>query len=267
MPNTNAPHVVITGASEGLGLAMTRALIARGARVTAMARGTHGFDEARAAGATTVVADATDGTFMRHVVATEQPDVLILNAGARLPMKPIDEQTWEEYAGAWNTDVKAGLVGTQAALSVPMRPGTRVLIMSSGAAMVMSVPFIDPASLRLSGGYVGAKRMLWFMAHQANAISEERGLGIHFQVLVPAQLIPGTRLGHSVATAYAELEGVTPEEHVLNRYGSILEPQRLGEMVAELVTVPRYATGVAYGFRADAGIIPLDMAAQPAGAH
>jgi hypothetical protein len=128
---------------------------------------------------------------------------------------------------------------------------------------VLSVPFIEPSSLRLSGGYVGAKRMLWFMAHQANAVSDERGLGLKFQVLVPAQLIPGTALGHAAAAAYAEIEGVTPEEHVLHRYGSILEPSRLGEMVADVVADPRYADGVAYGFRADAGIIPLDMELQP----
>jgi hypothetical protein len=37
--------------------------------------------------------------------------------------------------------------------------------------------------------------MLWFMAHSANAVSRERGLGLHFQVLVPCQLMPGTTLG------------------------------------------------------------------------
>ena len=59
--------------------------------------------------------------------------------------------------------------------------------------------------------------------------------------------------------AYAEIEGVTPEEHVLQRYGSILEPARLGEMVADVVENPRYGNGVAYGFRLDAGVFPLDL--------
>jgi hypothetical protein len=58
--------------------------------------------------------------------------VLILNAGARLPMKAIDEQTWDEFSTARNTDVKAGLTGIQAALKTPMNPGGRVLVMSSG---------------------------------------------------------------------------------------------------------------------------------------
>jgi len=261
--NATGRHIMITGGSQGLGLAMTRAFIERGARVTAIARGVEGLDRAREAGATIIAGDATDAELMTRAVSAGQPDVLILNAGARLASKPIDEQTWEEYSAIWNTDVKAGLAGTQAALYVPMRPGSRVLLMSSGAAMVLSVPYIEPASLWLSGGYVGAKRMVWYMAHQANAVSRKRGLGVEFQVLVPAQLMPGTPLGHAVAAAYARYEGTTAEEHVLRRYGSILDPEHFGKMVAELVGDARYESGVAYGFRADAGIMPLDVPVQP----
>lgn len=259
MRNLNGRHAVVTGASEGLGLAMAEALLARGARVTGIARRAETLTRAQELGVSVIAGDATDADLMTHVVAAEQPDILILNAGARLRMQSVDRVPWADYSVAWNTDVKGGLVGVQAALNTPMRPGSRVFLMSSGAAMVMGVPFIDPASLRLSGGYVGAKRMLWYMAHQANTVSRERGLGVTFQVLVPAQLIPGTALGHAAAAAYAALEGVTPEEHVLQRYGSILEPARLGEMVADVVADSRYADGVAYGFRADVGIIPLDV--------
>lgn len=44
-------RVVITGGSEGLGLAMVRALIARGARVTVIARHKAKFAAAERAGA------------------------------------------------------------------------------------------------------------------------------------------------------------------------------------------------------------------------
>ncbi len=247
MQALNGKRVVVTGGSEGLGLSMVEALVRSGAHVTALAR-----DRAKLAAAERVGAAVV-------AVADEEPDVLILNAGARLPMKPIDEQSWAEFSIAWNTDVKAGLVGIQAALKTPMTPGGRVLVMSSGASMVLSVPYIQPDSLRLSGGYVGAKRMLWFMAHSANAVSREHGLGLHFQVLVPGQLMPDTKLGHQVATAYAEIEGVSAEEHVIGRYGSILRPAEVGQRVAELLADSRYITGVAYGFRANSPIIPLDI--------
>jgi hypothetical protein len=101
--------------------------------------------------------------------------------------------------------------------------------------------------------------MLWFMAHSANAVSREHGLGLHFQVLVPSQLMPDTKLGHQVATAYAEIEGVSADEHVIRRYGSILRPADVGQRVAELLADSRYITGVAYGFRANSPIIPLDI--------
>jgi len=259
MQNLNGKRVVITGGSQGLGLAMVEALAARGANVTAIGRDRAKLFAAEQAGAAVIAGDATDATLMNSVVREEMPDVLILNAGARPPMKPIDQQSWDEFSTAWNTDVKAGLVGIQAALNTPMKRGGRVLVMSSGASMVLAVPFIAPESLRLSGGYIGAKRMLWFMAHSANAVSRERDLGIHFQVLVPCQLIPGTTLGHQVAAAYAEIEGVSVEEHVMQRYGSILRPAQVGERVAELLVDPRYMQGIAYGFRSDGDILPLDV--------
>src|SRR5260370_7253882 len=172
--------MVVNGGSEGLGLAMVEALAASGAHVTALARDPVKLAAAERVGAAVVAGDATDAAVMNSIVGDEAPDVLILNAGARLPMKPIDEQSWDEFSTHWNTDVKAGLVGMQAALKVPMTPGGPILIMSSRASMVLSPPPIQPQTLRLSGGYVGAKRMLWFMAHCANAVSPEGGLQLHF---------------------------------------------------------------------------------------
>ena len=242
---------------------MVEALTACGANVTAISRDRAKLAAAEQAGAAVIAGDATDATLINKVVREELPDLLILSAGARLSMKPIDQQSWDEFSIVWNTDVKAGLVGIQAALHTPMKPGSRVLVMSSGAAMVLAVPFIAPESLRLSGGYIGAKRMLWFMAHSANAVSGERDLGIHFQVIVPCQLIPGTTLGHQVAAAYAEIEGVSIDEHVMQRYGSILRPAQVGEQVAELLGDPRYMYGVAYGFRNESDILPLDVKYDP----
>ena len=59
----------------------------------------------------------------------------------------------------------AGLYWMQAALKTPLKSGSRVLVGSSGAAQNGSP---------LSGGYAGAKRMLWLMAKYANgSISAE----------------------------------------------------------------------------------------------
>src|ERR1700693_4486797 len=144
MQDLKGKRVVITGGSEGLGLAMVEALTARGAHLTAIARDRANLEAAERVGAAVIAGDATDAALVNRIIGDVTPDVLILNAGARLTMKPIDEQSWDEFSTAWNTDVKAGLIGIQAALNVPMKPGGRVLIMSSGASMVLSVPFIKP---------------------------------------------------------------------------------------------------------------------------
>jgi len=259
MTDLRGRRAVVTGGSAGLGLAIVQALRDAQAEVTAIARDDDGLATARYAGANTIAGDATDANLIARVVAEREPDVLILNAGAQPPMASIDEQTWEGFSSTWDTDVRATFVGIQAALGTPMRPGTRVMAMSSGAAMVLSHPAITPRDLRLSGGYVGAKRMIWFMAHQANAVSEERGLDIHFQVLVPGQLIGSTKLGRQVALAYAEIEGVSVDEHIVQRYGSHLQPSQIGRQVARLIVDPQYGSGVAYGFRADAPILPFDL--------
>ena len=67
-----------------------------------------------------------------------------------------------------------------------------MLISSSGAAICGSP---------LSGGYAGAKRMLWFMAAYANAVATELDLGIRFQALVPQQMTGRRRCGRTGAEA------------------------------------------------------------------
>src|SRR6202041_1604993 len=110
-------------------------LAACGANVIAIGRNRATLSAAENAGAAVIAGDATDASLMNKVVREEVPDVLILNAGARPPIKPIDQQNWDEFSTVWNTDVKAGLVGIQAALHPPMKRGGRVLVMSRGAPM------------------------------------------------------------------------------------------------------------------------------------
>src|SRR5580693_9046442 len=96
MQNLNGKRVVITGGSQGLGLAMVEALAACGADVTAIVRDGAKLTGAEQAGAAVIAGDATDTTLMNSVVREEVPDVLILNAGTRLPIKPIDQLSWDE---------------------------------------------------------------------------------------------------------------------------------------------------------------------------
>src|SRR5438105_12521139 len=189
-------NVVVTGGSRGLGLGLVEALVARGARVTVVARGADALESVRARlGVAAICADVRDETAAHRILAEIRPDILVLNAGAKPRMGRLDQLSWADFTVPWESDVKAGLYWLQAALNLPLKPGSRVLVVSSGAAVSGSP---------MSGGYGGAKRMLWFMAKYANGVSEQRKLGISFQAILPRQMILGTGIGDTAAGAYAQ---------------------------------------------------------------
>jgi hypothetical protein len=162
----------------------------------------------------------------------------------------LDQISWADFTVPWETDVKAGLYWLQAALNVPLKPGSRVLVGSSGAAYNGSP---------LSGGYAGAKRMLWFMAKYANDVSQEKGLGLRFQAILPRQMVLGTGTGDAGANAYARAAGIAPEAFVA-RFGAPLPPRDFGEKVVSVLEDPQYDTGLAFGLKGDTGITILEEA-------
>jgi NAD(P)-dependent dehydrogenase (short-subunit alcohol dehydrogenase family) len=243
--------VVVTGGSRGLGLGLVEALVNRGAKVTVVARDQAALAAVkRTFGVAVIPADITDKEAAQRILAEVRPDVVALNAGATPRMGRLDQVSWEDFTATWDTDVKAGLYWLQAALNVPLKPGSRVLVGSSGAAVNGSP---------MSGGYAGAKRMLWTMAKYANGISAEKGLGINFQAIVPLQIIGGTGVGDAGASAYARAVGMKPEQF-LARFGAPLPPREFGEKVASLLNDPKYAEGIAFGLKGDTGITILEGA-------
>jgi NAD(P)-dependent dehydrogenase (short-subunit alcohol dehydrogenase family) len=245
-------NVVVTGGSRGLGLGLVEALVAHGARVTVVARGADALDSVRARlGVAAICADVTDQAAAHRILAEIRPDILALNAGATPRMGRLDQLSWADFSVPWETDVKAGLYWLQAALNLPLKPGSRVLVGSSGAAQNGSP---------LSGGYAGAKRMLWIMAKYANGVSAQKDLGIRFQAIVPQQMIGGTGVGDEGATAYARAMGIKPEEF-LARFGAPLPPRTFGENVVSVLDDPKYAEGFAFGLKGDTGVTMLEGAA------
>ncbi|MES2152491.1 MAG: SDR family NAD(P)-dependent oxidoreductase [Pseudomonadota bacterium] len=244
-------NVVVTGGSRGLGLGLVEALVAQGARVTVVARGAEALEAVRARlGVAAVSADITDEAAAHRILAEVQPDILVLNAGTPPPMGRFDQLSWADFTATWETDVKAGLYWLQAALNQPLKPGSRVLVGSSGAGHTGSP---------LSGGYAGAKRMLWFMAKYANGVSEQKGLAIRFQAIVPMQMVGGTGTGDAGAQAYARAAGLTPEAF-LARFGEPMPPRDFGEMVTTVLNDPKYAEGLAFGLKST-GVTVLEAAA------
>jgi NAD(P)-dependent dehydrogenase (short-subunit alcohol dehydrogenase family) len=249
MGELTGKKAVVTGGSRGLGLGITEALLARGAEVTVVARDRGRLQEvAGRLGVATVAGDIADERLAASVLAELRPDILVLNAGATPTMAPIDELDFAQLSAVWNCDVQAGLHWMKHALRLPLRPGSRVLVGSSGAAVNGSP---------LSGGYAGAKRMLWLMSKYAAGVSAERKLGISFQALLPMQMIGETDLGKAAASAYAASKGV-PLERFLEGFGARMPPRAYGEHVATILLDPKYAAASAFGLKGDSGVTVLD---------
>jgi NAD(P)-dependent dehydrogenase (short-subunit alcohol dehydrogenase family) len=249
--NLKDKNIIVTGGSRGLGLGLVEALVAHGARVTVVARGVEALKAVSARlGVATISADVTDKAAAHRILDEVRPDVLVLNAGATPRMGRLDQLSWEDFSVVWETDVKAGLYWVQAALNLPLKPGSRILVGSSGAAVTGS---------QMSGGYGGSKRMLWFMAKYANGVSQEKDLGLRFQAIVPRQMILGTGIGDAAANAYAGSMGITPEQFVA-RFGAPMPPRAFGDSVVSVLEDPQYAEGIVFGLNGDAGVTVMEGA-------
>jgi NAD(P)-dependent dehydrogenase (short-subunit alcohol dehydrogenase family) len=244
--------IVVTGGTRGLGLGLVEALVDQGAKVTVVAR-----DKAALAAVeqrlrvTAIQADVTEAEAAQRILADVRPDVLVLNAGATPRMERLDQVSWADFSATWETDVKAGLFWLQAALNLPLKPGSRVLVGSSGAAVNGSP---------LSGGYAGAKHMLRLMAKYANGVAKQKELGIRFQAILPMQIIGGTGVGDEASSAYARSMGLERETY-LARFGAPMPPRQFGEHLIAVLEDPEYATGVAFGLKGDTGITVLEAEA------
>ena len=241
--------IVVTGGNRGLGLGLVEALVDQGAKVTVVARDKAALAAVQKRLAVAVIsADVTDEGAAQRILAGVRPEILVLNAGTPPRMGRLDQLSWADFTAPWETDVKGGLYWIQAALNLPLAPGARVLVGSSGAAQQGSP---------LSGGYAGAKRMLWFMAKYANGVAEQKGLGIRFQAIVPRQMLAAGGVGRAGAEAYARRKGITPEAFLAN-FGKPMSARELGDHIVAILTDPRYESAPAFALKGDSGIQALD---------
>lgn len=222
--------VVITGASRGFGAAITQKLLAAGDRVIANARSAASLaalpDHAKLL---KLAGDACDRSFAAQTLAERQPDVVILNAGVIGAIKPVTEQSWQEFSATWNTDVQATLVWSQEAVKAHMS-GLRLIVMSSGAAHGGSP---------LSGGYPGAKRTQWIMTNFFRQECRRLDLDLDFTTVLP-RLAGDTDLSRPAAEAYGARSGVSAEAF-LGKLGAPFDRHRLADAIATLLHDENFA--------------------------
>jgi NAD(P)-dependent dehydrogenase (short-subunit alcohol dehydrogenase family) len=145
-------------------------------------------------------------------------------ASASPHMLPLHEQTWETFSVNWESDVRIAFNWLREALLKPLRRGSRVVVISSGAAL---------AGSPLSGGYDGAKATQRFITGYAQDEANRAGLEITFTAALP-KITPLTDLGRPAIEAYAARAGRSAEEHI-EQLGPVVTPDVAGAALVELV--------------------------------
>jgi 3-oxoacyl-[acyl-carrier protein] reductase len=231
---------IVVGASRGLGRGIATAFAEAGASVVAVSRNAAAFAEP-ANGAGTIqeeVADAGDATVAASLLDRHEPEAVVLVAGASPHMRPLQQQTWETFSVNWQSDVRIAFHWLREALLKPLRPGSRVVVISSGAAL-------NPNGSPLSGGYAGAKATQRLITMYARDEANRAGLDITFTAVFP-YFAPQTDVGRPAVRAYAARAG-QPLEEFLQQQGSLVTPEIAGNALVELMRAD--AATVASGYR------------------
>ncbi|MQM24674.1 SDR family NAD(P)-dependent oxidoreductase [Glycomyces albidus] len=224
MADLDGTTALVVGAGRGLGRGIALALAEAGASVVAVARRRPAFDEPAGAGIRTEAADAAEPETAWRMLDRYAPNVLVLAAGANPVMRPLHHHTWDTFSVNWDADVKIAFTWLREALLQPLPPGSRIVVVSSGAAIGGSP---------VSGGYAGAKAAQRFIAGYAQDESDRAGLGLAVTAVLP-RITPHGEVGARGIRAYAARNGET-EETFLERLGDPLTPELAGTAVLDLV--------------------------------
>ncbi|MGH6654769.1 MAG: SDR family NAD(P)-dependent oxidoreductase, partial [Actinocrinis sp.] len=191
------------------------------------------------------VADAADASVPGTLLDRYDPQVVLLVAGATPQTRPLQEHTWETFSANWDADVRIAFQWLREILLRPLRPGGRVIVMSSGAAL---------AGSPLSGGYAGAKATQRMITGYAQDEAKRAGLDITFTAVLP-KLTPLTDLGRTAVAAYAARGGLSEDAYV-KQLGDPVTPEIAGAAFVELVQTGADSLASSY-LLTGAGLKPL----------
>ena len=228
---------VVTGASKGIGLAATRALVAEGARVVAGARNPEvlsGID-----GVTAVAVDLTaqDGPALlvgRAIDEHGRVDVLVNNVGAvRLRLEDFLATSDAEFEWAMQMNFFTTLRATRAAI-VPM--------VQQGSGSIVNVASVN-AFFQPDAGTIDYGAAKAAVVNLSKSLAQEFGpRGIRVNCISPGPVSTDLWLGeHGVAETVAQASGVdadTARETVIAGIGGFATGRfTTPEEVATLITL------------------------------
>jgi NAD(P)-dependent dehydrogenase (short-subunit alcohol dehydrogenase family) len=206
MPSLAGKKMIVIGGSRGVGRRLVGDAHRGGAQVLAVARREDALRELAQGrpGLKTLSLDATDPDAPSKVFEAMVPDILVICAGAQPSLAPLHEQSWQQFSANWESDVKIAFHFCKAALSLPLPAGTRIVLVSSGAAL---------AGSPLTGGYAGSKRTQLFIANYSQKESDRLRRGLRFVAIAP-RIMVGTELGESAIAAYSNYLGISVDDFV-----------------------------------------------------
>jgi NAD(P)-dependent dehydrogenase (short-subunit alcohol dehydrogenase family) len=247
---------VVTGASRGIGLAVTRGLLAEGVYVTAGARKSSAeLDELAGNGTVRAVeVDLADPGGPARLVsaAGDRIDILVNNVGAA-PFRPggFGEITDEQWQASLTLNLMAAVRTTRAVLPVMVAAGKGAIVNISSANAFLP----DPAVL----DYSAAKAAL---ANFSKSLSKEAGPhGIRVNTISPGPVATDLWLGeHGVAATVSRATGARPgdvqsqaaQQMVTGRF---TRPDEVADLVLILAS-DRTANVTGADITIDGGLIP-----------
>ncbi|MFF3443208.1 SDR family NAD(P)-dependent oxidoreductase [Streptosporangium sp. NPDC002721] len=255
---------VVTGASKGIGLAVTRTLLDEGARVVAASRrSTPELDALGGADLLHVPADLTDPEAPALVVARAVEtfgglDILVNNAGgpppgAALPRFSFLTPTDDDWRAMFEFNLFSVVRAVRAAVPVMLRRGGGAIVnVSSGGARL-------PAPMNVD--YNAAKAGL---SNLTKALSEEFApQGIRVNTVSPGPVRTAWWTEEGGAADIIAAQAGTDRDTVLDSVavemmrlttGRLVEPREVADVVALLVS-PRSASTTGADFAVDAGFL------------
>ena len=205
--NLDGKVAVVTGAGKGIGLAVTKALAAEGARVVAGSLTTGSLDGLKGVTPVAVDLSARDGAAQLVRLAIEehgQLDVLVNNVGAvRMRTQGFLGTSDEDFAWAMEMNFFIALRASRAALTVMVEQGGGAIV---NVASVNA--FFQPDAATID--YGAAKAAL---VNLTKTLSQEFGPhGIRVNAVSPGPVSTDLWLGeHGVAATVAKDTGVDAE--------------------------------------------------------
>ena len=255
---TEIKHIVITGASGGIGAELAKQLGASGHQLVLAARREKELQDAAAragAGAIAVTADVTSRADVerlrdRAIEALGYVDVWVNNAGRGIT-KPVLELTDEELDLMMAVNVKSALYGMQAIAPhfIARRRGQIVNISS----VLSRVPF---ATFR--SAYNAAKAALNALTANARVDLARQHPGIHVTLVMPG--LVRTDFQRSALGGSPPIPAISESQSVEDAAAAIV--RAIDHPVAEIYTNPGHAAALVQQYIQDVGAFEREAAAR-----